>query len=182
MTAGGSSLQKRATANTGTLLSAGPDPIGYAALCGVWFVLCATNVALFFMRPGSGWGIAAIIAGAVGLLFCLWLSGFRIRITDTGLEYRDGFFHLTRIKFSEIGRIRTVSADLGAASRGLKIPRISVEGADFQTPLLINPKPFRTGDLRKFWEIMSGKMPEGAVEWSGRGKGSKRGGRRKGLA
>ena len=59
-------------------------------------------------------------------MWWIWLWGFRITISDEYLEYRDGFFRSSKVKFKEIVDIKNVSIGWDILGRKIRIPRINI--------------------------------------------------------
>jgi hypothetical protein len=133
----------------------------YLTLSGVWVVLAFANVFSAIKSPSHGWGIAAGISGCVALLWCCWLLGFKITVTKSFLEYRNGFFMLSSINVSQIKQIKVANIEWNILSRKIRVPRLIII-ADSGNPVVnINPKPFKRSDLLK------------VVDWTKRSMGTK---------
>jgi len=122
---------------------------GYIALCGIWFVLAAVFAWLAWRDPRSNVWEGAAISGGIGLLFAVWLRGFKITIADGWLEYRDGLFRSSRVMLADIDEIHVEWIAVGHHGMGRKIPRIVVSARNGAVVFRVNPKPFAKEDLRK---------------------------------
>ena len=98
----------------------------YIVLSGVWVLLTIGYLFLSLGSPGKNLESGAIIAGGVSLMWWIWLWGFRITISDEYLEYRDGFFRSSKVKFKEIVDIKNVSIGWDILGRKIRIPRINI--------------------------------------------------------
>lgn len=124
-------------------------PSSYLVLCGVWVLIALGYLALSLRNPSSGLGKGAAIAGTVAFLWWLWLQGFKIKITQSFLEYRDGFFKSFRIPLSEIDQLKDASIEWRTLGRRIRAPRLLVINNDQRVAISINTKPFRLADLQK---------------------------------
>jgi len=91
------------------------SPGSYAALCGVLSVPLAiwTWVALSRSRFDF---TALLISLALPAMAAIWLGYFRLRIDDSGLEYRDLFGKSFKVSFSEIAFLKSRVISLGRGS------------------------------------------------------------------
>jgi hypothetical protein len=117
-------------------------------LTGPWCVLALVCIRTYFKVPLGGWESGALLTGGVALLWSLWLSGFRIRVVDGVLEYRDGLYRTSRIPLGEIAQMRSEWVRWHLLGRKLEVPRLAVIGVDGEKAILINPKPFAWPDLQ----------------------------------
>jgi hypothetical protein len=98
----------------------------YIALCGIWVALALVDLVLHLQNTGRGWGAAALIATGIGLLFWLWLRGFKLSLSNGSLEYRDGLYRSLKIDIEEIASIRDQWIGWSNLGRSVRIPRIVV--------------------------------------------------------
>jgi len=70
-----------------------PSLKAYIALCGIWGILTTALLCLYFYKnfePSILQGV--FITALIGFLLFLWVRGFRIVVTKTQLQYRDGYY------------------------------------------------------------------------------------------
>jgi hypothetical protein len=114
----------------------------YCSLVGIWVVLAAGYVLLTLKQPGKDLEWGAAIPGVVGLLFMVWLRGFRIILTKDSFEYRDGFYRIWVVPIKDVVDVKhewRVWRNLG---KRLKVPRITVVTKSQGNHIRINPQPF----------------------------------------
>jgi hypothetical protein len=82
------------------------SPGSYAALCGVLSIPLVVLTAVYL---GRGVADPALLAIAVLLpsTAAVWLAYLRLRLDDSGLEYRDLFGRTLRIPYSQISGLRS---------------------------------------------------------------------------
>jgi hypothetical protein len=114
----------------------------YFILSGVWILLAIGYFLLSIRSPGRNFESGALIAGGVGMLWCVWLRGFKITVSDQCVEYRDGFFRSSRVALSEIADIRNESTGWSVLGQKFGVPRIIVVTENKEKVIRINPKPF----------------------------------------
>jgi hypothetical protein len=117
---------------------------GFWVLACPWLLLGLFWTWLALYRPGSGaWTAVAICAGIV-LLWVVWLRGFRVRIADGVLEYRDGLYRTQRCLLEEIQRCEWV------ADTRLWLVVALREGGQ----IAMNPKPFSRADVKLMRDLL----------------------------
>lgn len=121
----------------------------FVMLSGIYVVLAIVYLISAIQTPGHGWGKGAMLAGGVAILWWCWLGAFKITITKSILEYRDGLFKTSRIKISEIGKIKFTWIESNILGRRISAPRLLVVSKDRSVVIKINPKPFSQNDLDK---------------------------------
>jgi hypothetical protein len=126
----------------------------YILLCGIWIILASGYLILSYRSQGENLESGAIIAGGVGLLWGIWLRGFRISLSNKTLEYRDGFYRSSRLHISQIVKIKSEWVAWGVLGRKIRIPRMAVIAQDEEESILINPKPFGRNELRLIREML----------------------------
>jgi len=121
----------------------------YLALSGIWFVLASVYIALALKEPGQGMAIGGIVALSVGVLCVFWLRGFRLRMTDDHLEYRDGLYRSISIPLREVTKAKQTWVGWTVLGRSLRIPRFVVVYGTQNDRVTINTKPFSRDDLQR---------------------------------
>ena len=129
-------------------------PVAYVILCSVWMVLIVAYLFLYFRVGTKGLLLGAAIAAVVGSGTWLWLRGFVVTLDASFLEYRDGLYRHFRMPRGEISRVQTSWIGWKFLGRRLSLPRLIVH-SHTGTSILINPKPFRTADLRQLQVALS---------------------------
>ncbi len=121
----------------------------YIALSGIWILLAVGYLFLSIRSPGKGLELGAILAGGVTLIWWIWLSGFKITVSDGCLRYRDGFFRYSKVFLKDVADVKSKNIEWGMFTRKVKIPRIVIFKQNGEVALLINPKPFGRINLQK---------------------------------
>ena len=121
---------------------------GYVLLAGPFGALGLLWTWLALHRPGSGsWSAVAVCAAAAGL-WVVWLRGFRVRIAEGVLEYRDGLYRTRRCLLADIRHL-----EVAWVRCGLRLVVRTHRGAG---ALEINPKPFSRTDLAGLRQLLKG--------------------------
>jgi len=110
-------------------------------------------------------GIAVLCAGIVAL-WVVWLRGFRVRIKDGVLEYRDGRYQTQRCPLAEIAWCDSQWVSIRSLGRQMSQLRLVVllrGGRDIR----IQMKPFSVGDLAHMRELMGGAEAANGERWTG---------------
>lgn len=115
----------------------------YIVLCGIWVLLALMYITLEVFRPGNGVWHGAVVAGGTGGMFALWLRGFRVRVSDLEVSYRNGLYRERRVPLGSIAQIEYRWLDWRVLTRLLRVPRFALLDDQGKTLLFINPKPFR---------------------------------------
>jgi hypothetical protein len=120
------------------------SPGSYAALCGVLSIptaLCWWAVLALDRRDLT---MLSALFTAVVITAVVWLAYFRLRLDDSGIEYRDLFSRNFRLPYSEISSLksRTISGRFSATQWTLHLH----DGRK----LRINLKPFP----REAWQLL----------------------------
>ena len=119
----------------------------YIALDGIWIVLAVAYIFASIKSPGKSWEIGAVILAICSILWALWLRGFKLTVTDKYLEYRDGFYRISKISLEDVKEMKHKWVQWKNLGWTLSIPRIAVITKDRKTAFLINDKPFGINDL-----------------------------------
>lgn len=135
-------------------LKAHAAPSSYIVLGGPWFLLSLCIFLTAVLHPHSGGMKMALLSGAVGLAFCIWLRGFKILISDACCEYRDGFYKSYRIAFAEIKEVKHTWVSWKNFGRTIKVPRLLIIPTQRLEKIMINVKPFKSADLAQLNEIL----------------------------
>ena len=104
--------------------------------------------------PGADVIYLILICMTVALLWCIWLRGFKLTVTDKHLEYRDGFYRISRVNLEDVKEMKHKWVQWKNLGRTLSIPRIAVITKDRKTAFLINDKPFGVDDLAMIRNIV----------------------------
>jgi hypothetical protein len=121
----------------------------YIALSGVWVILALFWFLLSLKNPSTGCEKGVVICGGVTLLWWWWLLGFKITITSSFLEYRDGFYQSSKIALSDIKQIKDENVGWNVLSPRIIVPRLIIISRGETADIRINPKPFSRTDLKK---------------------------------
>lgn len=125
-----------------TNLNARASYSGYIVLSGIWFLLGVVNIFVLVAKPHSKAEIPIILCFGVGILFSLWLWGFRLIIENGRFRYRDGFYRWHECELGEIENAGATWIKWDVGTKIIKIPRYVVEVRGREKPILINIKPF----------------------------------------
>src|SRR5688500_582889 len=98
----------------------------YLILSGIWVLLVGGYVVLSLRNPDRGLGEPAAISGGIAVLWWCWLFGFKITVTKSVLEYRNGFFKSSKIALPEISRLKDAWIQVNVLGRRIKAPRLVV--------------------------------------------------------
>ncbi len=121
----------------------------YLALSGVWVLIALGYLVISVRNPAGGWLEGTIIAGTVALLWWIWLLGFKITLTESFLEYRNGFYQSSRIALTDIAQLKAAGVEWAVLGRKIIAPRLLIIENDQSVALMINPKPFKRIDLQR---------------------------------
>jgi hypothetical protein len=121
----------------------------YFALTGIWFVLALFYMGIAQNRHDAEPLAVCLLLIVIGLLFGIWLRGFRLRLTSSGCEYRDGFYRSTSIPLKSISCVKHVWIELKYPGWTAKVPRLVIMYGDNSDSVAINTKPFSKKDLAK---------------------------------
>ena len=91
----------------------------------------------------------ALICTVVALLFCYWLMGFRLEVSDGWLKYRDGHYKLYMTPITDINNIESKYIEVKYINRTIAIPRLAVISKGGKTLFIINSKPFGRNDINE---------------------------------
>ncbi len=138
----------------GSSLKARASYSGYIVLSGIWLVLGIANIFLLIAKPHSKAEIPIGICFTVGLLFSLWLWGFRIIIENGRFRYRNGLYRWHECDLDEIENAGATWVKWDVGTKIIKIPRYVVEVRGKEKNILINTKPFTREALKGLNEIM----------------------------
>lgn len=128
----------------------------YIVLCGGWGILALMDLFICLRSPGKGFEAGLLASAGVGLLFWLWLRGFKLAISDGRLEYRDGLFRTERINLDEISTVKDEWVGWSFLGRSIRIPRTVVLSKDGRKAIWINTKPFGRRDFYRILEMLPG--------------------------
>ena len=120
----------------------------YIVLSGIYFILAFGYGILSWKRPGLGLENIGIMLFMIGVLWVVWLRGFRIRITSDKFEYRNGFHRSTIVPLSEIKDTKHSWIEWKLLGRHLQIPRLIVTYGAHAECVIINTKPFSKQEAR----------------------------------
>jgi len=80
---------------------------------------------------------------AIALAWIVWLSGFRVTMSEESLSYRNGFFQNRDLPWTSISDIETCFVTWPFLPRSIQVPRFRVITSEAdREDILINPKPF----------------------------------------
>lgn len=114
----------------------------YLVLTGVWVALGIGYLILYLRNPRHDLASVSIGAWCIALLWCVWLRGFKITISDKSIQYRDGFFRSSSVDMNEIACISGEWVQWKLFGREVKILRIVVVSRSGESAIKINLKPF----------------------------------------
>ncbi len=134
------------TKNTDFLLRATGS--SYLILCSIWLILGSGYFWLGTHRGISNGVDIALFCLSISMVICGWLYVFRIIVTYTHFEDRGGNYITTRIPLAEIGRLAFTWIEWERTGGTVKIPRLAVITRDRRVAAVINPKPFKRGELQ----------------------------------
>ncbi|MCS7091723.1 MAG: hypothetical protein NZM03_13530 [Limisphaera sp.] len=85
----------------------------------------------------------------------VWLLGFRITITDTTFEYRDGFWRSRSCRRDQISSAKLCWLQFDTFGRTVKLPRLVIKCREnIHAKIVINPKPFSREAMKRVREIL----------------------------
>ncbi len=136
----------------------------YVVLTGIWYLLAIFYLMLYLKGGAPNVMLGGAIAALVGFGMTGWLSGFKLVIDGTSLEYRDGFYKMTKFEVCDIVCVRMVRVFWPLFGPRLSVPRLEIRSKTDDI-ILINTKPFRRNDFqqfrRKINEILPAKVFKG---------------------
>ena len=106
----------------------------------------------------SSTGSAFTLIIVYSAIWTLWLNGFRLRILNGSVIYRDGFYKTHSLPLECVAKVEYNWVNWRFITRIIKVPRLIVHSGDSKF-LLINPKPFSKNDLRVFRSICEYSNP-----------------------
>jgi hypothetical protein len=134
----------------------------YVGLTGVWFVLgIACAILAVIGGPGKGLGLATALSFGPGCAFALWLTGFRLRIAEGVLEYRNGFFRTVRIPLQTIREARYGCEESGPIPW---LHRLFIVHSGDAGATEVNPKPFAKNSFQRILEVLQRVAEENALK------------------
>lgn len=114
-------------------------PVGYVALCGVWFALSAGYLLLFFRSGSEDLLLGAGAAAVPALGFWFWLRGFSITVDRESLVYRDGLYRQSRLELDEILAVETAWVRWPLLGDRIGLPRLLIRSKTGPS-IIINTK------------------------------------------
>ena len=126
----------------------------YIALSGIWFIFGGLYLVLAHYRPKAGACGVVALCTAIGFLWVVWLRGFRLTLSDGILEYRDGFYRVTRVKLDDIIDVKNT----WVRNSRMPIPRLSIKFRPENAELLINVKPFQRYAIRAITDRLTSNL------------------------
>src|SRR5947209_20533772 len=97
---------------------------GYLALSGIWFALSAGFASVRVLRHTANACGASVLSLLVGLLWVIWLKGFRLCISRDQITYRDGMYRQYSGRVVDVVHIETTWIEWGILSKTFKVPRV----------------------------------------------------------
>lgn len=95
------------------------------------------------------------------LIFIIWLSFFKVIVTEEGLYYRTLFGGTKYIRFDEIQRVQILFGWFKYSDRFKPMHRIAIEPNDTKRRVIyINMKVFSKINLNNLFDIMEQKLGE----------------------
>jgi hypothetical protein len=120
----------------------------YLALTGIYFLLGICSIIIGIYKNDMDFLIkSAACSFFIGSSFLIWLMGFRLKIDEYKLMYRDGFFRKTIIPLDSITKVDCKLVTFSYLWKKIRIPRIAIS-YEKNKELIINPKPFPSGLLQ----------------------------------
>ena len=126
----------------------------YMFFAGPW-ILVATTIFDYLHRPRAD-AINAFLVCLVGaLLQGAWLRGFKLTVTDELLEYRDGFYKVSKISLANLSEMKSKWVKTFAYPYyPHTVPRTAVITKDRKTAFLINFNPFGVKNYRMIRDLL----------------------------
>lgn len=119
----------------------------FIVLSAVPAVLLLLYMWLAISRPASSAWLGAMMLAGIILAWWIWLRGYRVRLNEDVLEYRDGLYRTHRIRVSEITSAEHGWIEFPILNRRLTVPRLILTTADEENRVLINSKVFSRRDI-----------------------------------
>lgn len=109
----------------------------------------------YFFEPqcNGDTGEIFIFVLSAGFLSFLWLKGFRLTLTDSFLEYRDGFYKISHINLKDILSINDQYVTVKCFLGDYQAPRLVIISKDKKIKIMINEKPFGIDAVQKLWTL-----------------------------
>lgn len=108
----------------------------------------------------SAWKIVLLWLLAM-ILFVIWLSFFKVIVTEEGIYYRTLFGGTKYIRFDEIQRVQILFGWFKYSDRFKPMHRIAIEPNDTKKRVIyINMKVFSKINLNNLFDIMEQKLGE----------------------
>jgi hypothetical protein len=85
--------------------------------------------------------------------FLLWLSGFRIQLTESDLIYRDGLRRRHSCRRDAIVNARMGWMEFSRLGKPLQIPRLIIICSDNRS-IIINTKPFARDAIKRLRQLL----------------------------
>jgi len=126
----------------------------YVALSSIWAILTIVSFYGFSKDQQVKSLLIALSFLSFTLAWWAWLWGFKITITDSYLECRDGLYKRHRVKLEDIKVIKHGWVSVINFGKTITVPRIIIVPKDRKQPKIwINPKPFKGRDLRYLYAL-----------------------------
>jgi hypothetical protein len=120
----------------------------YLVLAGTWILLgIAMLLGELQKHYIHSWTMIAITL-SVASMWCIWIRGFRIRISKDTVEYQDGLYNCSSVSLDNIKSVRISSVEVRILGRALRMPRLIVNSRDGRDNLIISIKPFSRKDIQ----------------------------------
>jgi hypothetical protein len=126
----------------------------YFALVSVWAVLAIFYGFLKLRYATSNTGIGGLMCATIAVLWIVWLRGFKIVLAGEHFHYRNGLYRSITINLGDISRVRSVSISWRRLGRVIPISRLVIDYGSPLKHIVVNPKPFRSTDLRHIMQTL----------------------------
>jgi hypothetical protein len=138
------------------------SPVGYIVFGVLYLPICALYLLILFMGKMHGKEYSVLFPWLLLAPTYLWLGGFKIRITETTFEYRDGLWRWHSCLRKDISGTEFRWLKFSNFGRVLKFPRLVILRRDCpKGPIAINPKPFSRESLERIQQILNRQTPPG---------------------
>jgi hypothetical protein len=128
--------------------------LSYVMLIGIWIFLAIGSIAFAVKIPHHGWEKSVALTGCVIVLLACWLRGFKITVTNTFLEYRDGLYKSSKIALLDIADIKHKSLKVHHQPHRIGPYQILIISKNSGSIITINTKPFKLIDIQKVLSVI----------------------------
>lgn len=131
------------------LFEAKSAPSTYLVMGGLFTGLAVWAMWVQLLNASADSWKGAAVSVFMAVAWTIWARGFRIRITASTLEYRDGLYRVHAIPRSDVSGFEAEWITWPIFGSAITVPRMVVKTFGKEIAIIINPKPFRRDAMAK---------------------------------